>query len=115
MKTAKEFLQNKYPQMRGEKWNSHAIIDDNWTAQMMEEYASQDKWVIVGESKPEIGSSVLTYPHFKILPFGNLEEYKTGIIEQDTDFWEWNDYLQDIVKPNPYPTHWQPLPTPPKK
>lgn len=45
MKTAKEFLQNKYPQMRGEKWNSNEVINDEWIAQMIEEYASQPKWV----------------------------------------------------------------------
>lgn len=44
MKTAKEFLQNKYPQMRGEKWNSNEVINDEWIAQMMEEYAAQFKY-----------------------------------------------------------------------
>lgn len=39
--SAQEFLQGKYPQMRGEKWNSNENINDNWIAEMMEEYASQ--------------------------------------------------------------------------
>ena len=39
-KTAKEYLQNKYPSMRGDRWNI-TDIDDNWVAQMMEEYRNQ--------------------------------------------------------------------------
>ena len=35
--TAKEYLQNKYVSMRGARWNC-TNIDDNWVAQMMEEY-----------------------------------------------------------------------------
>lgn len=41
MKNAKEFLQEKYPIMK-EHWNETAH-DDNWTVQMMEEYADQFK------------------------------------------------------------------------
>jgi len=41
MKNAKEFLQEKYPRMK-EHWNETAH-DDNWTVQMMEEYADQFK------------------------------------------------------------------------
>ena len=37
--TAKDFLQNKYPQLRGHFWNSNPNIDDNWVAQMMDEYS----------------------------------------------------------------------------
>ena len=40
--TPKEFLQNKYPQMRGGKWDSNETIDDNWVAQMMQEYKDQE-------------------------------------------------------------------------
>ena len=36
--TAKKFLQDKYPEMRGDKWNSHEVIDDNWVVKMMEDY-----------------------------------------------------------------------------
>jgi len=39
--TAKEFLQNKYPQMRGHLWNSNPNINDEWVAEIMEEYASE--------------------------------------------------------------------------
>lgn len=38
--TAKEYLQNKYPQMRNHLWNSNPHIDDDWVANMMEEYAT---------------------------------------------------------------------------
>ena len=34
-----EYLENKYPQMRGDKWNTHDVINDNWVAEMMTEYA----------------------------------------------------------------------------
>jgi hypothetical protein len=40
--TPKEFLQAKYPQMRGDNWNIHEIIDDNWVAQMMQEYKDKE-------------------------------------------------------------------------
>lgn len=39
--TAKEYLQSKYPQMAGEKWNSNPHIDDDWVAGMMAEYAEK--------------------------------------------------------------------------
>ena len=35
--TAKEYLQNKYPSMK-KHWNE-TDIDDNWVAQMMEDYS----------------------------------------------------------------------------
>jgi len=37
--TAKEYLQDKYPQMSGAKWNSNPNINDEWIALTMEEYA----------------------------------------------------------------------------
>ena len=37
--TAREYLENKYTQMRGDKWNTHDVINDNWVAEMMTEYA----------------------------------------------------------------------------
>lgn len=37
--TAREYLENKYPQMRGDKWNTHDVIDDNRIAQMMTEFS----------------------------------------------------------------------------
>jgi len=40
--TAREYLENKYPQMRGDKWNTHDVIDDNWVAQMMTEFAEME-------------------------------------------------------------------------
>lgn len=37
--TGKEFLQNKYPkQLGGALWNTNENIDDNWVAQMLDEY-----------------------------------------------------------------------------
>lgn len=36
---AKEYLQEKYPQLRGKNWNSHSVINDDWVAEMMEAYA----------------------------------------------------------------------------
>ena len=37
MKTAKEYLQKKYPSMRGYRWNI-TDIDDEWVAKQMEDY-----------------------------------------------------------------------------
>ncbi len=39
--TAREYLENKYPQMRGHLWNTNPDIDDDWVAEMMTEYAEQ--------------------------------------------------------------------------
>ena len=37
--TGKEFLQNKYPnQLGGILWNTNEKIDDDWVAQMLDEY-----------------------------------------------------------------------------
>jgi hypothetical protein len=38
--TAKEYLQNKYPQMRGHLWNSNELINDDWIAEMMDDFAT---------------------------------------------------------------------------
>ena len=38
-KQAKKFLQKKYPQMRGYKWDSNPNINDNWIAEMMGAFA----------------------------------------------------------------------------
>ena len=46
MKTAKEYLQDKYPQMRGHLWNSNPNINDEWLAEIMEEYASTLKELV---------------------------------------------------------------------
>lgn len=60
--TAKDYLQKKYPQMRGDKWNSHDVIDDNWVAQMMTEFAKKQvknissKPVVIKSVCPECGS-----------------------------------------------------------
>lgn len=55
--TAREFLENKYPQMRGEKWNSDPSIDDNWIAQMMTEFAHQTNKVTF-EQRVEIAKAL---------------------------------------------------------
>jgi len=46
MKTAKKYLQDKYPQMRGHLWNSNPNINDEWLAEIMEEYASTLKELV---------------------------------------------------------------------
>ncbi|MGK0446546.1 MAG: hypothetical protein ACJA2M_000315 [Polaribacter sp.] len=40
--SAKKFLQDKYPQMRGDKWDSHETINDDWITIQMQEYANQE-------------------------------------------------------------------------
>jgi hypothetical protein len=82
----------------------------------MTEYASLNRqgWTRVEDGLPEIGSSVLTFPHFKVLPFGTTEEDKIGN-ECDNDFWEWygDDDSGGARLARPYPTHWMPLPNKP--
>jgi len=50
MENAKEYLQKKYPQMRGHLWNA-TDIDDNWVAQMMTEFAETHLKAIIEEVK----------------------------------------------------------------
>jgi hypothetical protein len=57
--TAREYLENKYPQMRGDKWNTHDVIDDNWVAQMMTEFAEMEVKNI--SSKPMLSDSLVAY------------------------------------------------------
>lgn len=38
IKTGKDYLQKKYPEMKGDKWNTHEVINDNWIAEQMDEY-----------------------------------------------------------------------------
>jgi len=49
MKTAKQFLQNKYPEMRGENWNI-TDIDDNWIAEQMELFANERANAVLQEA-----------------------------------------------------------------
>ncbi len=74
-------------------------------------------WVSVEDGLPEIGSTVLTFPSFKVLPFGNIEKEAIGEEKIDKDFWEWqgdSDTGGEVVA-YPYPSHWMPLPAPPKQ
>lgn len=72
------------------------------------------EWISVKDRLPEIGSSVLTYPHFKVLPFGNTND-ELNHDETDTDFWEFDDKFDESRIAKPYPWFWMPLPKPPKQ
>ena len=48
--TAKEFLQEKYPSMRGNNWN-RTNIDDDWVAEMMTEYKNLTTSDVVQQSE----------------------------------------------------------------
>jgi hypothetical protein len=50
--TAREYLEKKYPQMSGDKWNTHDVIDDNWVAQMMTEFAEMKIKNMVSKIEP---------------------------------------------------------------
>jgi len=71
--TAKEFLQNKYPQMRGHLWNSNPNINDEWVAEIMEEYASEQtaKYKELAEAYRELAE------------FYEKEFLKNGLISSD--------------------------------
>ena len=67
-------------------------------------------WTRVEDGKPEIGDSVLVFPHYRVFPFGRKEELRDDA--SDFTFWRWNEYWDDveIVKDV---THWMPLPNKP--
>lgn len=69
-------------------------------------------WVKVSDKLPEPGDTVLTFPHYRVLPFGNLQT-ELEHDWSDTDFWDWEDNW-GVVKVKHYPTHWIPLPDSPK-
>ena len=89
--TAKEFLQNKYPNsMKGVKWNSNNHIDDNWVANMMEEYANQQRTserskeysVVLGQKGIHSPSFILEI--FQGVPkFRNIYDSKGNYISVD--------------------------------
>lgn len=118
MKTAKEFLQNKYPQMRGEKWNSNEVINDEWIAQMMEEYAAQPKWI---SERPAFNEECLVicaneirgewdYTLFQIKFVEHEEKHYMGWLTADGE--EYGD-LADLTSQLYYVMPL--LPTPPEK
>jgi len=72
---------------------------------------SDTTWISVKDRLPEIGTEVLTYPHYRVLPFGDKELLENK--ETDTGFWEFDDYFDCPKKANPYPTYWTYLPKPP--
>jgi hypothetical protein len=70
-----------------------------------------NEWISVKDKLPENGSSVLTMPSYRVLPYGK------GVGEDDIDvplneFWTFNDFMEaaEIVT---NVTHWMPLPKPP--
>jgi hypothetical protein len=86
-----------------------------WAVEAMDAPAKEGmRWVKASERLPEVGQTVLTFPHYKVLPFGNAEDEKNHDIT-DTTFWEWDGSTENgcPVIAKPYPTHWMPLPEPP--
>lgn len=71
-------------------------------------------WIATADRLPNVGETVLTFPHYKVLPFGNTEDDKS-YDATDTTFWEWQGSTDDgcAVVAKPFPTHWMPLPPPP--
>ena len=70
------------------------------------------KWIDIKKRLPEPGDTVLTFPHFKVLPYGNSEKDGLSHNWSDFDFWTYQDGI--AVRVRPYPTHWMPLPKAPK-
>jgi len=71
------------------------------------------KWIDITEKRPTPGDTVLTYPHYRVLPFGNCDWFHCGNFS-DYDFWDYNSE-GDVVEVTPYPTHWMKLPNPPSQ
>lgn len=51
--TAKEFLQERYPDLRDNNWNNNPYIGNNWVARMMEEYVDHITSINKQSEKPE--------------------------------------------------------------
>jgi hypothetical protein len=76
--------------------------------------AEGGNWIATADRLPKAGETVLTMPHYKVLPFGNTEDDRS-YDATDTTFWEWQGSVDDgcAVVAKPFPTHWMPLPPPP--
>ncbi len=105
MKTPKEYLIEKYPEMEI-IWGM-SNIDDDWIARMMKEYseyvASQDKWIDFKDEKPKYYEPVLC--------FGE-SIFVCWLAVDDNGQYIWtvlgtNQTIENI-------THWSLLPPPPK-
>lgn len=70
------------------------------------------EWIETKDKLPAPGDTVLTFPHFRVLPFGNSEKEGLSHDWSDSDFWTFED--EKVVRVRPYPTHWMPLPNAPK-
>lgn len=70
------------------------------------------KWISVKDRLPTPGETVLTFPHFKVVPFGNSENEGLSYDWSDSDFWTFEN--DKVICVRPYPTYWMQLPPPPK-
>lgn len=76
-------------------------------------YASQSKWISVGERLPKIGEEVLCYAeHFDIILCFRHKDYWCGSMNTRDAM---TDGYCDNSKINVEITHWQPLPLIPTK
>lgn len=89
------------------KYNVHIYDnDEEIIAEVEKEYAAQDKWISVEESLPE--------EEVHVLCFWNDKRIEGAVLTNLDDEKYWY-YLQDGDACNSNPTHWMPLPQPPKK
>jgi hypothetical protein len=76
---------------------------------------SEEEWISVDERLPSLGSTVMTFPHFRVLPFGNSES-ELNNDATDTNFWDWHGDDETgspmVIKNVQY---WMPLPDVPKQ
>ena len=89
MKNAKEFLLEKYPCMEGAHWNKTAN-DDDWTVQMMEEYADQ--------FKPKPKKEVKRYFSASYQGFYNDGTIRGGNVHFDCNTYPPRWWIEDKIK-----------------
>ncbi len=74
------------------------------------------EWKKFPKETPELGKDYLTYPHYRILGYGNDPNEPSFLEhnETDTTWWDWPDNEDEPIVVRDV-THFMELPEPPKK
>lgn len=109
MKTAKDFLTNKYPHLGAVNKIENEIIDFEFNdlCYLLEEYANQPKWISVEDRLPEVNTESFgrnySVPVLGLTEDGDIVQTS---VEYSTSEWLGTNFYITI-------THWQPLPEKP--